>query len=270
MYKKVYRPSRIAGVTRRRPALAIQRFVHSNAPVLQSYRSTALLPTVQYGSREHKIIQNVATSGPFTVNYDFSNPGTGTQTFPLNLVSTGTDYKARIGRKIMITNGFFRYSIGFTMLSLAASYNDCYPTLVRVMIVYDKAPSGTNPPNVGDILDLNMSISQPNGVTSYVHCGNNMDNRTRFVTLYDKTHNLGVLFNGPTGLLSTTMTGPLGAYGNYYLRKRLPVVYSGSGNTWADIKEGAILFFAVSNKSNSGVVDAPAMNISYRIRFTDD
>lgn len=229
-----------------------------------------MLATVQYGPRERKVIQSVPTSGQVVVDYRMGQFAPAQQLVPLNLVSTGSDYTARIGRKIMITDFLFRYTLGFPIPSGTGSFNDPLPTLVRVMLVYDKAPVGANQPLLGDVLDTNMSCTNSSGTVHYIMAGNNLNFRTRFVTLYDKVHNMGFCYNGSTGLSPTQIGGMGGGCYQVYIKKKLPAIFSGSGNTWEAIREGAILLLAISNKDNGGFTDCPSMNISYRFRFTDD
>jgi len=263
-----YKSRRLAGVTRRKPALAVQQFVHSRAPLTQTWRRSALTRTVQYGQREWKVIQDGLNLGVHYVDPTMS--GFPSARCPLlNGIATGTDYNARIGRKIMMKSIALRYEIQMYM-SDQASYNQANPQVVRVMLVYDKAPTGTTPPIWSDILDGNTAWNDAYSVSDTTPCFNNLSNRTRFVTLYDRLHNLGVIFNGAVGLSAGYNTGMLGGQFSVYVKKSLPTVFGGTGSTWSDIKEGALVLLVVGNQTQSGIPDSMWFNYNYRIRFTDD
>ena len=96
-----------------------------------------------------------------TANYACDTTGSVTA---LNLVATGTDYTDRIGRKILMKSVNLIGTIVPQDTTVSAN-------LSRVMLVYDKQPTGALPV-ITDILNTSNSLSQIN-----------LNNRDRFVIL---------------------------------------------------------------------------------------
>lgn len=148
----------------------------------------------------------------------------------VNGIATGTDFTNRVGREITIKSLYGRCTFAD-----ATQIN-----MVRLMYVYDKQTNGVLPA-ITDILS-NASVYSPN----------NLNNRDRFVTLYDK-------------VMVTSPQGPEVVFDSVYRPMSTPTVYSGTAATIDTIATGAIyqIFIPVAN------IPANAFVSYTRIRFSD-
>lgn len=157
---------------------------------------------------------------------------------PLNLIATGTDFTNRIGRKVCMKSFQLRCFIGLESLSNPSGY--------RHILVYDKQTNG-NTPAVTDILDNSVGGSLFNAMI-------NLNNRDRFVILWDKTSSLN-----QAGMNFI-------AYKKY---KKLnhETVYSGTTAAIGSIATGG-LFLVTLGSVAAGAADIDQV-CTCRIRFVD-
>ena len=194
----------------------------------------------------------------------------------LNALSLGAGLNQRIGRKIQMRSikldillqapGVWTASglLGATVAPAAASQ----VSPVRLLLVYDRQTNGA-PVNAGDVL-APIGASGLGGATSVGVCSsNNLNNRSRFLTIYDKVYHLNSV-DSPYRKVSI------------YKKLNLPVIYnSGALTSYWDttiIQTGALLLFAICNAEPalSGATVMPytsllpiAVHPSSRLRFTD-
>jgi len=207
------------------------------------------------------------------------------------LTGVGAALNQRIGRKISMKSIkidiSFHPSISPSVVTGFTSTNaevGLYPTTtqqsgslisnVRVMLVYDRQTNGANV-NYADVL-APLGGSGVGGSSSQVGVcsSNNLNNRSRFLTLFDKTYTVGVADSAPKKI-------------SIFKKLNLPVIYTGgSATAWNDystIQTGALLLLAVSDVdfyAPALILDATAVGginfyspyaffPSARMRFTD-
>lgn len=151
----------------------------------------------------------------------------------INPIATGTDGSSRIGRTLQMT------SIQLRWISSTSSFN----APVRIVIIYDKNPTGTLP-LVTDIWALNnfnaMSV---------------LANSSRFIMLADEVHNA----NFTVGSTNVQHAGTI------YRKINLPAMWSGTtSGAITSQTEGAIYVMSCT-------LGATGSGIGYisRIRYTD-
>lgn len=152
----------------------------------------------------------------------------------VNGVAQGTDANTRIGRKVSWDSILVRLRL---VPNTTTPTNDSY----RIMLVVDKQANAQ--------AATAAQITETTAFTS----PNNMGNRARFVTLWDKK---GVVTTGgDNGVVLEEL----------YLRKKFQTIFNGTDATIGSITSGALyllLFGAVSL--------APSAQGYVRLRFTDD
>lgn len=156
----------------------------------------------------------------------------------LNGVVQGSDATTRIGRKIIMRSMLIRMKQRLQ----ATTTGGC---AIRVLCVYDKQANATAPA-ITDIL-LADDFNAPN----------NLNNRDRFVTLFDKVlEPLSVAGNVESGIVQ-------------YNPINLETMFnSGNAGTVGDITSGSVYLFAA--QSGQALVAAPTVIFRSRIRFVDN
>ena len=138
----------------------------------------------------------------------------------LNAVSVGAGLNQRIGRKIQMRSikldillqapGTWTANSGVGALMQPAASSQLAP--VRILLVYDRQTNGAAV-NAGDVL-APIGASGLGGATSVGVCSsNNLNNRSRFLTIYDKVYQLSSV-NTPYRKVSI------------YKKMNLPVIYN--------------------------------------------
>lgn len=95
----------------------------------------------------------------------------------LNLIQQGSGPNNRIGRKVRNVSMYIQLSC-----RLKPDVNKALPPMdARMFIVYDLQPNGAKP----DITDIFQSVSQTSSAATYLNSGVNLNNKARFVILYD-------------------------------------------------------------------------------------
>jgi hypothetical protein len=191
-------------------------------------------------------------------NIDYSNssynPGNDVSNFVcVNPITAGTGVTQIAGRTCVLKSVLFNYVIGAS-ISTAAITAAAPATIVRVMLVYDKAPTGTAP-LVTDVLTSNTPTAPLN-----------LTNANRFIVLFDDRHNMGsaTVNSGGTASVSTggTMTSNKSCYKKINLPFRGPSTAGLTG-----IEEGAIYLYAVSTAGDAA--DFNVVQAYVRVRFSD-
>lgn len=178
-----------------------------------------------------------------TANAAYVCDTTGTVTL-LNGVATGTDLTDRIGRKI------FMRAVQVRGLVQPVD-NTIGQTLARVMVVYDKQPTGGTPA-ITDILTASRS-----------EAFNNLNNRDRFVVVFDAKFPIGGISDVATQAVSSS---PNTHVLDEYRRLNHEVIFSGTGATAASISSGALWLITIGNQA-AGAGGSFVGNV--RVRFND-
>lgn len=156
----------------------------------------------------------------------------------LNGIARGDDINQRVGRRVRLA-------------SLQASIvNYVTPTTGidqthRCLIVYDKQSNGVAPA-ITDVLVSASTVAMPN-----------LDNRQRFVILYDK-------------LMHLNASAEPGSMVAFKISKRLPYgvqFNSGDAGTVADIQTGGLFFITIGSVAAGGTAGTFSGRI--RVRYTD-
>jgi len=156
----------------------------------------------------------------------------------LNGIARGDDVSDRIGRKVIIKSLEARFYAYVTAGTGVDQSN-------RVMLVYDKQPSGAAP-NITDVL---VSVS-----TTALK---NENNSQRFTILYDQIYYLNGSGESDSAKIWHT-----------YRRLNFPVQFNaGYAATVADIQSGAIWLMVMGSEARGAT--ASAINGRTRIKFID-
>lgn len=195
----------------------------------------------------------------------------------MNSLGVGGNINQRIGRKVTMK------SIKMDMLLRAAcaapqlnalvgtqpgNPTPTYPMAIRLMIVYDRQTNGAAP-QYADVLTSPGCAGIQGAVQQVQICSsNNLNNRSRFLTIFDKTYYLGT---------QDKTVVPI----SIYKKLNLPVIYSNNLTTSAYdvscIATGGLFFLAISDNNTAvvanaayGTMPAPwAEMVSTRMRFID-
>lgn len=165
----------------------------------------------------------------------------------LNPIIRGVGNDGRIGRKVSMKKLVFRWSRNSPGLLTVGANNYSAPVPFRILLIYDRSPSGAVPP-ITDVLTSNN-----------FEANLNLTNSDRFLVLSDQypcetqghnQHYMGgkIHVNFKTGLLAQFFDTPGGAI--------------------ADMSAGAIyLYYGCSGATTAG---SEALQFNSRIRYTDN
>lgn len=160
----------------------------------------------------------------------------------LNGVAQGTDYTARIGRKIEMTSVLLRF--WFLPITTSAPVGDA----CRVIVFHD-AQTNAAAPIVTDVLNAADYLSP-----------NNLNNRDRFTTLWDKT----ITMNPVVYAAAAPTTGnPVTKALKLYRKIRKEVIFGGTAATVGSITSGGIFLLLISAEAQM------QLSVNSRIRFKD-
>jgi hypothetical protein len=162
-------------------------------------------------------------------------------------LAVGTDWSARIGRRITIRSLNLRYNI----YGAATPPQD---TSVRILLIYDKQCNGALPA-MTDILVTNASSGFVDTCSQL-----QMNNRDRFVIIRDivKTQQ----YAGPGGLTE----------GKIFKKLRTEIQWNNTSGGDAAIQTGNLILVLIpdsNSQAQNAQLKAPYMNWYSRIRFTD-
>lgn len=197
-------------------------------PHAKNERTGGLLGMVAGTGAEKKYLDTKTTNAAINV-LAAANP------ILLNGVAQGTDATERVGRKVTWESILCRMRLG---LNATTPTNSAY----RIMLVVDKQANAAVPA-MSDILQD----------TAYLTSPNNMANRARFVTLWDKKGDL-------------TTSGDAIIIEELFLRKKFQTVYSGTAATIGSIASGALYLCIFGDAAANGL----AVSGYTRLRFSDD
>nr|QXP07659.1 MAG: putative capsid protein [Arizlama virus] len=176
---------------------------------------------------------------------NYAGDTTGSVT-PLNVCNEGTGVSQRIGRKTCLKSVQVRGMIQTTDEIVANN-------MVRLMLVWDKQVNGVTA-TIAEILSAATSASFMN-----------LDNRERFVVLWDKHFSLGQVSNTATQAFSSGQTSHVV---NKY--KKLPPgsfsIYDGTGAGIADINTGALYLVTIGMQAAGA---GATCSLATRVRYTD-
>lgn len=166
----------------------------------------------------------------------------------LNPITQGSTANNREGRKVIMNSIHLKGHV--TALSDAAA-NETY---CRTLIVYDRQTNAAA-----------LTIALVLAATVNAYQFNNLDNKDRFVTLFDSAKLLGRKIN------TTTQAYAMGAANfqhNFHKRINLPINYNtGTDNSVGSITSGSIYLITIGDAAVDGT--EPAMYWNSRIRFTE-
>lgn len=192
--------------------------------------STGISPSGLYNARFKSKVEKKYKDTPIV-----STAAAGASITLANGIAQGTDFTQRIGRRFTMKSIYMR---GFaSMVDLDPNNQEQF----RVMLIYDNQPNGVAPV----ILDILTAAA--------TNAANNLNNRDRFVTIYDK-----VWVVNPAQTLFT--------FRQKYRKLNCETTNSGVGATIADIATGALWIVTCPNSGGSMTTQT---SINVRIRFTD-
>lgn len=165
------------------------------------------------------------------VNTDVTTTATIT---PINLLATGTDANNRVGRKIELKSVQVR-----SFFSLEANTING----IRCMLVYDRQPNGAAPV-IGDIL-----------ATASVTGLLNMDNRDRFLILYDEE-------------IALDAGQAQCRFNKVYKKLKLETVFNSTTTATASAVASGMLLYVTIGSTAADVSDVD-QNTNIRVRFID-
>ncbi len=179
--------------------------------------------------------------------------GVISNTSSLVLIGQGITESLRIGRKCIIKSIGWR---GKATLAINSGTSVANPQTVRFIIVHDSQCNGAAP-----------LVATAAGVleTAHFQSFNNLANKGRFHTLYDKTITLNALAAAGNGTADDT--GAVSRNFAFYKKCNIPVEYSGTASP-ADITE-----IRTNNIFGVMIADSTESNVSldskFRFRFSD-
>jgi len=169
------------------------------------------------------------------INGDITTTGIVT---PINLIATGTDFFERIGRKVLIKSFQVRSFMGLENINNASG--------VRLMLVYDKQTNGALPA-IGDILGIPIAS---NPFVAML----NLNNRDRFVILWDKIYRMDL----GSGIVTVLKK---------YKKLSHETVFSGTTAAIGSIATGGLYLVQIGSVA-AGTTDVDQSSV-VRIRFQD-
>lgn len=241
--RKGYQRARIGGARARR----------------QLYRPAA--PMVLKSSAE---VKGLDTSLAATAVVSTTN--TNDFVIPVNLVVPGNGSFNRVGRKIHMRS-LRLYGTASVVIGARATTGDIGGNTLRMIVVYDKQPSGVLP----TFADIFGTTSQAGTETSDWNDPLRYDNTSRFRVLRDKKMTANPrFFNAAGGTLDTQILRI--QFDEYLKLNNSATVYSGQSDpcTIADISSGAlyVIFRAEVNTAGTDVINVSTTSHA-RLRYTD-
>jgi len=181
---------------------------------------------------------------------------------PINLISAGSSYFNRIGRKITLKSLHVKLFLDNLRTTASADY-------LRIMVVYDGQSNGSLP----SISDIIQDTDQTGTNATYSSSSTNLNNRDRFRVLADWrlvpptcTNTAGVI----TNLSAIDPVQPLMDLERYIKLKGLSTQYKADSSpaVIGDIATGALLLVTYGRVA-SGSEGWRALG-SLRLRYTDN
>lgn len=162
----------------------------------------------------------------------------------LNGLAPGTGASQRIGKRALFKSNLLRFGVGVTTNTGATPLNG----YVRVLLVCDKQANATAP-TVANILQTVSAISPVN-----------MDNRDRFLILYDYQTTIDQLGSRAGQLVKKYRTMNMATSYN-----------AGTAGTVADITTNSLYVLYIFTQIGTGVAPtvSPSMDFYCRLRYDD-
>jgi len=175
---------------------------------------------------------------------DASIASGGTVVGSLNLVPAGTGESQRLGRKVFVKQVQARFAI--TLATTTAATGD----VIRVLVVLDKQANGANPV-VTDVVE-----------TSDYKAFNNLANKGRFRTLFDRSYSINA--SGFAGDGTTNGGGPTVIHDAFYRKVNIPIEFDSTAGAITEVKSNNLVVLTFAKVGAICVLDA-----RFRIRFID-
>lgn len=230
--------------------------------VLERYQKVPFAPgktVAQVASKALYVASKVAKALNVEKKYHDSYTGANLAApliIPLNIIQQGDTGQSRDGDQVKMT--FINGRIAINNETPGA-HN------VRFMVIHDRQSDG-NTPDFGEILELQGgSIVGTNAL-------NNLDNKFRFHTLYDKTVSLPGQVDGGTPELTVGANSlrqfviALNLYKKYKKGTGLRVRYSASTGAISDIASNAVYLLVLPDSGQAEI----HCTINMRVRFVDN
>jgi len=185
--------------------------------------------------------------------------------FVLNLIQQGAGSWNRVGRKVTLKSLRIQGQIQCNIYPSATS-GILVDNIVRMVVVWDKQPSGAAIPRFDDI----FGVTAQDGTESCpnIYCPPRYDNMDRFRVLRDICYEFDPESSVTTGTINGTLKS---VHVDEYLKlSDLEVVFSGQSSpmTIADISSGALYcYFRAFN--NTATSNQALLAANARIRYTD-
>lgn len=188
----------------------------------------------------------------------FEVPATAVVTL-LNTYTAGTGPNNAVGRRVVNKSVHVRMTVSSDGTGLAAN-GGIYGTTCRVLVVYDRQPTGAVP-NTTNILQDTTALGS---------ALMNLGNSDRYSILMDEKFVLGPVYCAATAGTPNVISEP-GVYNvDRYVKVGLQSVANGSfTGAIGGILEGAIWLVAMSDQGGAGI-RPKIVSMATRIRFTDD
>ncbi len=171
----------------------------------------------------------------------------------LVLIGQGVTESTRVGRKCVIKSIGWRAQlerIAVSSTGIAAS------EVIRLIIVQDKQANGAAP-----------TVSGTGGLleSANYQAFNNLNNKSRFRVLYDKTFTLNTLAAAGDG--TSNDSGAVQRSFSFFKDVNIPMEYSGTANpsVIGEVRTNNIFGIMISESGNSTV----ALDSKFRFRFSD-
>lgn len=244
MQRSIYKKSTVS----RKRAAANAAVARARATILASRRSGSLYAAPprtggfwgQWNGRRQNELKTIDIT-PTSLNSALAG-----SVVLLNGVATGTDFNARIGRKIVIKSLLFRCR--FENRTDITGATPAAGDTVRVLLVFDSQSNGAAPA-VTDILNSASVVDTMN-----------LNNRDRFRILKD----FYITTGGDNYSAGTLTAGsPRPVIVKKYLKLNLEVIFSGTGATVGSIASGGLYFIPIADSAVAN------MNYCTRVRFID-
>lgn len=245
---RAFKPGVPSSRTNRTARIAYNRaYMRQRARDARRYRASA----VYKSSQESKWVETLVEENvPNTT-------GTNDQIIPLNLIQLGSGAFNRIGRKVTLKSLRLQ---GFAV-NLSDAGGPSTPNLMRMVVVYDKQPSGTLP-NFNDIFE---GVDQQGNTVSTIFSSLNYSNMSRFQVIRDTV----IDFNAGPNTSATTAVRVLKSIDDY-IKVNRETVYSGTANpvSITNISSGAL--YLVLRSVNNAADAHSTVGIQCRLKYHDN
>lgn len=236
---------------------------NSNAPGSAKTRRQPAMERMMLAKMQSSLVEKKGVDTDLTGNCS-ATTNTNTSTFAVNLTEPGTNSWNRIGRKMHLKSLRVRLVPGIAY----ATDNGARSAMIRVVVVWDKQPSGVLP-----TFDTIFGNTTQDGTESVLEMTAPIryDNMDRFKILRDVLRPVNQQSQQTTGTM-TLINSNFGEFIDEYIDlKGLESVFSGqsSPTTIADLSSGGLyVIYRAQFDSASGDV-TPSVTGFARLRYTD-